>query len=227
MAKEHQRELIEFGEAYLRWAACVEAAAAGSRAEEEEEALHEAVGDAASRYAPIAAAASTGTDEEEDQAWDKALWDYRWLVVEQAVSRGAGAVALVVTAVVILRFWTGSPPGENLGAAVASVSWWGVPAVLAGGVVWGMRHLRIDGERWRTVIAAPRNRRERLLRFLRDGIGCTLVSPLSHAALAIGIGVFIIEPANMTGYVVGALGAQFIPWGRMWRAVRRELARPI
>lgn len=225
MAREHQRELIEFGEAYLRWAACVEAAA--PEGGDEEEALSDAVWEAASRYVPIAEAASTGTDEEEDRAWDKALWDYRWLVVEQAVSRGAGAVAIVVATFVILRLWTGSPPGENLGAAVASVSWWGVPAVVAGGVVWGMRHLRIDGERWRTVIAAPRNRREGLLRFLRDSIGCTLASPFSHAALAIWVGVFILEPANMTGYVVGALGAHFIPWGRMWRAVRRELARPV
>lgn len=227
MAREHQRELIEFGEAYLRWAACVEAVVAGSRTEEEEEALHEAVWDAASRYAPIAEAASNGTDEDEERAADKALLDYYDLVLERAASRGAGAVAFVVTAVVILRLWTGSLPEENLGAAVVSVSWWGVPAIVAGGIVWNMRHLRIDGERWQTVFVTPRDTRGRLLVFIRDHILCSLASPFSGAALVIGIGVFILEPANMTGYVVGALGAQFIPWGRMWRAVRRELARPV
>lgn len=227
MAREHQRELIEFGEAYLRWAACVEAAAAGSRAEAEEETLHEALWDAASGYAPIAEAASTGTDEDEKRAAHEALLDYYNLVLERAASKGAGAVALVVTAVVILRLWTGSLPEENLGTAVASVSWWGVPAVVAGGIVWNVRHLRIDGERWQTVFVTPRDTRGRFLEFIRDHILCSLTNPFSSAAIAIGIGVFILEPANITGYVVGALGAQFIPWRRMWRAVRRELARPI
>lgn len=227
MAREHQRELIEFGEAYLRWAACVEAAAAGNRTEEEEEALHEALWDAASRYAPIAQAASKGTDEDEERAAHEALRDYYDLVLERAASRGAGAVALVVTAVVILRLWTGSLPEDNLGAAVASVSWWGVPAVVAGGVAWSMRHLRIDGERWRTVFVTPRDTRGRFLEFIRDHIFCSLANPFSGTALVIGIGVFILEPADMTGYVVGALVAQFIPWGRVWRAVRRELARPV
>lgn len=231
MAEEHRKELTEFGEAVLRWTVCAEAVAAGDRAEAEEDASHDAARSAALRYPPIAEAASNGTDEDEDEAWNRALMDYCGLVVGRAVSKGAGAVAIVVTAVVILRLWTGSPPEENLGAAVLSVVWWGVPAVLAGGTIWGMRYLRTD-ERWKTVFAAPRDARERLWGFLLDSAFCMFASPFPFAALCIGLGglgvfVFDLPPEHMTGNVIGVVGFLCIPWGRLWRAIRRVLARPI
>lgn len=230
--KEHRKELTEFGEAALRWAVCAEAAAAGDRAGEEEDALHDAARYAALRYPPIAEAASKGTDEDEEEAWNRALVDYWELVVGQAVSKGAGAVAIVVTAVVILRLWTGSPPEENLGAAVLSVVWWGVPAVLAGGTICGMRHLRNDEAGWKAVFTAPRDARERLWGFLLDGAVCMFASPISLAALCIGLGglgVFVLDlpPEHLTGNVIGVVGFLCIPWGRMWRAIRKVLARPI
>lgn len=233
MIEEHRKELTEFGEAALRWAVCAEATVAGDRAGEEEDALHDAARCAALRYPPIAEAASKGTDEDEEEAWNRALVDYWELVVGRAVSKGAGAVAIVVTAVVILRLWTGSPSEENLGAAVLSVVWWGVPAVLAGGTIWGMRYLRTD-ERWKTVFAAPRYARERLWRFLLGGTFCMFASPISFAALCIGLGglgVFVLDldlqPEHIIGHVIGIVGFLCIPWGRLWRAIRKVLARPI
>lgn len=232
MAEEHRKELTEFGEAVLRWTVCAEAAAAGDRAEAEEDALYDAARSAALRYPPIAEAASKGTDEDEDEAWNRALMDYCGLVVGRAGSKGAGVVAVVVTAVVILRFWTGSPPEENLGAAMLSVVWWGVPAVLAGGTIWGMRYLRNDEAGWKTVFTAPRDARERLWRFLLDSTFCMFEGPISFAALCIGLGglgIFVLDlpPEHMTGHVIGVVGFLCIPWGRLWRAVRRVLARPI
>ena len=233
MAEEHRKELTEFGEAVLRWTVCAEAAAAGDRAEAEEDALYDAARSAALRYPPIAEAASKGTDEDEGRAWKQALLDYWELVVRQAVSRGAGAVAVVVTAVVILRLWAGSLSEENLGAAVLSVHWWGAPAVVAGGVVWGMRRLRIDGERWKTVFAVPRNARERLWQFLRDGGFCMFSSRFSLAALSFWVGLFVdflpdLPPAHtterITNALIGTVGFWCIPWGRLWRAVTRRPA---
>ena len=233
MAEEHRKELTEFGEAALRWSVCAEAAATGDRAEEEADALRDAARYAALRYPPIAEAASKGTDEDEDRAWDQALLDYLELVVRQAVSRGAGAVAVVVTAVVILRLWAGSLSEENLGVAVLSMHWWGTPAVVAGGVVWGMRRFRIDGERWKTMFVAPRDARERLWQFLRDVKFCMFASRFSLAALSFGIGLHVdlfpdLAPAHtterMTNTLIGTVGAWCIPWGRLWRAITRRSA---
>lgn len=224
MAEEHRKELREFGEAFMRWAAWVPGETPGNRAEEE--ALHDAFRDAALRYPPIAAAESGGSDEEVNRATDKAASDYWWLVMEQVASRGAGAMAIAVALMVTLRFRTGSSPEGNLEAAVLSATWWGAPAVVAGGLCWAMRRDR--SAPWQAVFPVPRGAREWLRWVVQLGI-CSLGSTFSLAAVSLGFGVVVDSryPGFVSdGFVIGVL-CYWICLRPSWRAMRRGLAQPI
>ena len=215
MAVEHPKRLREFGEAFTRWAGYDPAAVPGGAAEDE--ALYRAAREAGLRYPPIAEAVSNGADEED--AVIEAVKDYSSLVMGQAASRGAGAVALAITLIVTLRLWTGSSPAENLDAALMSVSWWGAPAVIAGGFIWGMR---------RSLCLYPRAVWEWRWCLLESSV-CSLGSRFSIAALVLGLGALIDSqcPGFVShGFVVGAALA-CVDWGRLWRAIRRKLAQPI
>lgn len=219
MAAEHPKQLREFGEAGMRWfsfwLAFDPAATPGGATEEES--LYRAAREAGLRYPPFAEAVSNGADEED--AVIEAVQDYSRLVMRQAASRGAGAVALAITLIVTLRLWTGSSPAENLEAALLSVSWWGAPSVFVGGFLCGMRRSyrlyprAVCKWRWRVVESSV----------------CSLRSRFSFAALVLGLGALIDSqrPGFAShGFVVGAALA-CVDWGRLWRAIRTKLAQPI
>ena len=177
MAVEHPKQLREFGEAGMRWFSFLiafdPAATPGGATEE---ALYRAAREAGLRYPPFAEAVSNGADEED--AVIEAVKDYSSLVMGQAASRGAGAVALAITLIVTLRFWTGSSPEENLGAALLSVSRWGAPSVFVGGFLWGMR---------RSYRLYPRAVWKWRWHFVESSL-CSLGSRFSLAALVLGLG---------------------------------------
>ena len=180
MAVEHPKQLREFGEAGMRWFSFLiafdPAATPGGATEE---ALYRAAREAGLRYPPFAEAVSNGADEED--AVIEAVKDYSSLVMGQAASRGAGAVALAITLIVTLRFWTGSSPEENLEAALLSVSRWGAPSVFVGGFLWGMR---------RSYRLYPRAVWKWRWHFVESSL-CSLGSRFSLAALVLGLGALI------------------------------------
>ena len=131
-------------EAYLR---LLEYSAGGSSGDgAEQQALRDACWDAVKRCAPMGNAASSGTDE--DDAVAAVVWESCKFLLVQAVLRGERVMAAAVTAIVILGWWTGSFPQGYL----VSIGWWGVPTVIAGGFLWGMRCVRrICGAHGETV----------------------------------------------------------------------------
>lgn len=216
MAGRYRKELREFGEAYLRWAAYDEAVAPTSAADER--VWPKALRRMARRYPPIAEAASEGTEEDEKDAISNALFDYEMSVLERAGSRGAGAATIIVIAIAMLRLRTGAYPTENLADALLSVSWWGAPAVVVGGLVGRMR----QNCRWEVVRRVPRSARDWLLLFIIEFFLGTLLSRFSVAAVGLGLGAFLNRGL---GWVIGTLIGS-LDWRRLWRAITVRSAPP-
>lgn len=132
MADTYRKRLLALGDAYLRLLEYLAAGAPGGDAEGE--ALSKGLWDAVRRCPDDAA--PSGTDE--DDAVATAVQKACNLLLVQATWRGGFVMATVVTAIVILGWWTGSFPEQRL----LSVGWWGAPTVIAGSLLWGMRCLR-------------------------------------------------------------------------------------
>lgn len=220
MAKEYRKELRQFGEAYLRWAAYNQSIASSSTAAGR--AWPYALRRMARRYPPIAEAAIKGTADEKN-AIKRALSDYHWLVVARAGSRAAGAATIVVIAIVLLVLWTGASPTETFVDALFSSIWWGAPAVVTAGFVGRMR----QECRWEVARRVPRSVRERLRKCVFSHF---MADRFSFGAVFLGVCAFLDSQwpgFSRHGVLIAVPLGQllgFVDWLRLWRAITRRSA---
>ena len=224
MTERYRKELAEFGEAYLRWAAYDEAVAPASAADER--VWPPALRRMARCYPPIAEAASEGTEEDEKDAISDALFAYEMSVLERAGSRGAGAatIIVIVIAIAMLRLRTGAYPTEDLADALLSVSRWGAPAVVVGGLVGRMLQIR----RWEVAHRVPRSARDWLRLFIIEFSFGILLNRFSVAAIGLGLGAFLNgqwSGFHPYGWVIGTVIGS-VAWLRPLRAITVRPASP-
>lgn len=140
MADENEKRLRDYWAAWRRYE--MNATAPTEHDETRDEALENAVTEAASLYAPAAQALLRGAKETEVLV--AAMERYSLIRTQKAASRGAGAVVIAVLVFVTLRAALGGAVAEEAHSAMLAACWWGAPTVWAGGVVWGalgVRHL--------------------------------------------------------------------------------------
>lgn len=138
MADENEKRLRDYWAAWRRYE--MNATAPTEHDETRDEALEDAVTEAASLYAPAAQALLRGAEETEVLV--AAMERYSLIRTQKAASRGAGAVAIAVLVFVTLRAALGGTVAEEAHSAMLAACWWGAPTVWAGGVVWGARRFR-------------------------------------------------------------------------------------